>query len=109
MLDNSVISHKALQTNLTDLSRHCQSSTGLVKAELKNCTSYLMKSRLYLGGGVRSTLPYLCSFILLAYKWELLRRYVLGFLRFCVFPLNKLLLGLTCFLVFGLDMCCDIS
>lgn len=51
MLDNSVISHKTLQRNLTDLSRHCQSSTGLVKAELKNRTSYLMKSRLYLGGG----------------------------------------------------------
>lgn len=40
MLDKSIISHKTLQRNLTDLSRHCQSSTGLVKAELKE--SYLV-------------------------------------------------------------------
>lgn len=49
MLDKLIISHKTLQRYLTDLSRHCQSSMGLVKAEHKNCTSYLINSSLYLG------------------------------------------------------------
>lgn len=35
MLDKLIISHKTLQRYLTDLSRHCQSSMGLVKAEHK--------------------------------------------------------------------------
>lgn len=49
MLDKLIISHKTLQRYLTDLSRHCQSSMGLVTAEhKKNCTSYLINSSLYL-------------------------------------------------------------
>lgn len=35
MLDKLIISYKTLQRYLTDLSRHCQSSMGLVKAEHK--------------------------------------------------------------------------
>lgn len=35
MLDKLIISHKTLQRYLTDLSRHCQSSMGLVTAEHK--------------------------------------------------------------------------
>lgn len=35
MLEKSIISHKTLQKYLMDLSRHCQSFMGLVKAEHK--------------------------------------------------------------------------
>lgn len=48
MLDKLKISRKTLQRYLMDLSQHCQSSMGLVKAEHKHCTSYLINSSLYL-------------------------------------------------------------